>query len=77
MEGQKQNEPLWLPRGSVRAIIVLGALFVVAFPVMIFVFRATDIPQGVKEIILFLAGGLIGLLKDYITQRSGEPPVSQ
>ncbi len=70
------NEPLWLPRGSVRAIIVLGALFIVGFPVLIFVFRSADIPQGVKEIILFLAGGLIGLMKDYIVQRADEPPKS-
>lgn len=65
-------KPLGLPEGSVRAILVLGALFAVVFPVMVFVFRSTDIPQGVKEVLIFLAGALTGLLKDYINYRSTE-----
>lgn len=67
-------KPLGLPEGSVRAILVLGALFAVVFPVLIFVFRSTDIPQGVKEVLIFLAGALTGLIKDYINQRNGDAP---
>lgn len=41
-------------------------------PVFVFVFRGEnyDVPQGVKEIIIFVAGGSITLIKDYIVGRT-------
>lgn len=71
-------KPLWMPEGSVRAILVIGALLTVMIPVFVFVFRGEnyDVPQGVKEVIIFVAGGTIGLIKDYLTTRkeNGEQP---
>lgn len=66
---EKQSYPLWMPEGSVRAILVIGALLTVLVPIFVFVFRKEEIPQGVKEIVLFIAGGTISLIKDYITTR--------
>lgn len=67
-----KQHPLWMPEGSVRAILVIGSLLTVMIPVFVFVFRGEnyDVPQGVKEIIIFVAGGSITLIKDYIVGRT-------
>jgi len=63
------NEPLGLPRGSIRAILVLLAALTVIIPVFVYVFRGGEIPGTVKELVIFTAGGLMGLIKDYINYR--------
>lgn len=68
----EKSKPLWMPEGSVRAILVLGSLLTVLIPVLVFVFRKEDIPQSVKEVIIFIAGSTTGLIKDYITGRREE-----
>lgn len=61
--------PIWLPRGTVRAILVLIAMIAVVYPIFKLVTLGGTLDPAVKEIMLVLVGGLIGLVKDYITSR--------
>lgn len=66
------TQPLWLPKGSVRAILVLLMTVAIIFPVFKFVVFHEEIPQTVVQILSLLFGGLIGIVKDYFNSRSTE-----
>jgi hypothetical protein len=65
-----KNEPFGLPRGSVTAIMVLMFGFAVIFPLIRFSFFHEDIPQSVKEVVMFLAGGLMPVILKYMDSRA-------
>lgn len=77
MSDEVKKHPLWMPEGSVRAVLVLGALLTVIVPVFVYVFKSEDIPQGVKEVVILIAGGSLSLIKDYITHKSKTDDVEQ
>ena len=66
------DNPFWVPKGTVRSILVLMFSFAVIFPIFKFVTYQEEIPQSVKEILLFLSGGLIPIIKMYFDQRNNE-----
>lgn len=66
------RNPLWLPVGSVRAILVILMTLAIIVPVFKFVAFHEEIPQSVVTILSLLFGGLIGIVKDYFNLRSAE-----
>lgn len=70
------NEPLWLPPGSVRAIIVLIGLIAVVFPLFKLITWGGTMDQSVKEILLVIVGYLAGIINKYFEMRRNghEPP---
>ncbi len=64
--------PLWLPKGSVRAILVM----ILALPIPILLVRYgfyhEEIPQSVKEVILVLSGLIIQIIKEYFASRDSD-----
>lgn len=70
-------EPLGLPKGSVRAIILLALTAAVVIPVFVFMFRQTDIPPGIREFLTALVIADIGLIKDYLYNRSSAADAPQ
>lgn len=62
-------KPLGLPEGSVRAMILLGLVFGVVFPVLVFVFRQTDIPPTIDKYLTGLMTAVILLVREYIGLR--------
>ncbi len=68
------NNPLWLPPGTVRAIIVLAFAAAVVIPLLKFAAYREEIPQTVKEVVLFMAGSLYPLIAKYMEVRAKEQP---
>lgn len=64
------KEPLGLPTGTVRAVLVLLFGVAVIFPVFKFAAYEQDIPQSVKEIMLVLVGGLQAIISKYFEIRA-------
>ena len=72
MQWFKEDTPFWLPRGSIRAGIIIIITWAVVFPIFKLVVYEQDIQPGIEKIIIFLAGALTGILKDYMTVRKEE-----
>ena len=68
------TQPLWLPPGTVRALLVLGLTWSVILIMGKFAVMQQDIPAGVKEVMMALLPAIVLLIKDYITIRNGQPP---
>lgn len=66
------NNPLALPKGSVRAMLVILFGVAVVFPIFKFAVYQQEIPQTVKEIMLVLVGGLQPIIKSYFDVREKE-----
>lgn len=62
--------PLGLPEGSVRAIILIALTSAIVIPVFVFMFRQTDIPPGINQFLTTLVVADIALIKDYLSHRS-------
>lgn len=65
-------EPFGLPRGTIRAIIVLLFGIAIVFPIFKFAAYHEDIPQTVKEVMLVLVGGLQAIVNKYFELREKE-----
>jgi hypothetical protein len=66
------TQPLALPKGSVRALLVLLFGIAIVFPIFKFAAYHEDIPQTVKEIMLVLVGGLQAIVNKYFEIREKE-----
>lgn len=64
------TQPLWLPPGTVRALLVLGLTWSVILIMAKFAVMQEDIPPGVKEVMMALLPAIVLLIKDYISIRS-------
>jgi hypothetical protein len=65
----KKMEPLGLPKGSVRAIILVLLTLGITFPVFIFVFTHQEIPATVDKYLGTLMAGVILLIREYLGLR--------
>jgi hypothetical protein len=66
------QNPLWLPPGSVRAVLVLGLTFTVVAILLKFAAYHEDIPPGMEKFMTGAITAIVLLIKDYITQRGNE-----
>lgn len=65
-----KTQPLGLPPGTVRAILVLMAMVGILYPVFQLVTWQGTLDPAVKDVLLVLLGALPGLVKDYIAMRN-------
>lgn len=65
-----EDQPLWLPPGSVRALIVGSLTLCLAFVMVKYAFTKEDIPPTVEQLMASLLPALVLLIKDYINSRS-------
>lgn len=72
-----KNEPFGMPRGTVTAVIIFIFAFSVAFPLVRFSFWAQEIPQTVKEVVIFLAGSLTPLILKYMDSRAKDDEIQE
>lgn len=71
------TQPLWLPPGTVRAIIVLLGMIACVYPLFKLVTWGGTLDQSVKEILMLVIGYLTAIIKDYFGAREeerGGPP---
>lgn len=64
------DQPLWLPPGSIRAILVLGLTISLIMIMGKFAVMQQEIPAGVLEIMKMLLGPIVLLIDRYIQTRS-------
>ena len=62
--------PLWLPPGTVRALIVIMAMWGILFPVVKLVAWEGTLDPAVKDILLVLLGALPGFINKYMEVRT-------
>jgi len=55
--GMRKNEPLWLPKGSIRALIAL----VLIISTVIFIAKRFELPQAWFSIVAAMAGYYFGM----------------
>lgn len=65
------DQPLWLPPGSIRAMIVLVGLVAVVFPLFKLITWGGTMDQSVKEILLVIVGYLTAIINKYFESRNG------
>lgn len=76
--GRKQSKwfdktkPLWLPEGTVRALIVLGLTYAIIVILFKAILMQQEIPSGVAQIVRELLPALVLIIKQYIDQRTSE-----
>jgi hypothetical protein len=76
----QRDQPLWLPPGSVRALLVLGLTAAIIGIMLKFAILKEDIPAGVLQVMQSLLPAIVLLIKDYISMRTngqshnGTPP---
>lgn len=69
----KKYEPLWMPRGSVRAIMAL--LVVLSLPGVILLYSfGYDLPESVMA---FVTAVVLLVVREYFGSRKEEPPVDE
>ena len=68
-----KTQPFGLPKGTVRAILVLMAMVGILYPVFKLVTWQGTLDPAVKDVLLVLLGALPGLVKDYISMRNEQP----
>lgn len=63
------KNPLWLPKGSIRALIVL--ILVAPIPILLlrYGFYKEEIPLTVKDVVLVVMGYIFAMVKDYFASR--------
>lgn len=64
--------PLWMPKGSVRAIIVFVLILPVPILLLRYGFMHEEIPSSVKDVILVLTGFIFKIIEAYFTSRDTE-----
>ena len=67
-----KSKPLWLPDGTVRALLVLGLTWAVVVIMLKFAVYREEIPQSVEKIMMALLPAIVLLIERYITTRSEE-----
>jgi len=67
-----KQTPLWLPPGTVRALVILGLTYALIFVILKFALLKEDVPPGVMQIMLSLLPALVLLIREYIGQRAKE-----
>lgn len=67
-------QPLWLPQGSVRALLVISLTIAVVVVVLKSVAFGTDIPQNVSALLDKLLPAIVVLISQYINARNGSKP---
>lgn len=76
MEEQKQrwfnpDKPLWLPEGTVRALLVGGLTWALILIIIRFSMFTQEIPQSVASLLDKLLPALVLLIQGYINNRNG------
>jgi len=56
MENNNNNNPLWLPKGSIRSIIALG----IVSAAIVAVFKLIEVPQPLWDLALVVIGFYFG-----------------
>lgn len=69
---QKRNSPLGLPEGSIRALLVIMFSVAIVVPLFKSTLYQTEIPQGTRELLMFLFGALTQIISRYFESRKGE-----
>ena len=72
MQFFNDNQPLWLPAGTIRAVLVLSLTFTIIAILLKFAAYHEDIPPGMKEFMTGAITAIVLLIKDYINQRADE-----
>ena len=72
MQFFNDKQPLWLPAGTIRAILVLSLTFTIIAILLKFAAYHEDIPPGMKEFMTGAITAIVLLIKDYISQRGDE-----
>jgi hypothetical protein len=66
------NEPLWLPKGTVRALLVLGLTWALIVVMLKFAILQQEIPASVEKVMMAMLPAIVLLVKDYISARNGK-----
>ena len=69
--------PLWMPKGSIRALIVI--ILILPVPVLLFRygFAHEEIPISVKDVILVMTGFIFKIIEVYFQARNGDENTEQ
>jgi len=67
-----KEQPFGLPKGTIRALLVVLFGVAVVFPIFKFAVYEQDIPQSVKEVMLVLVGGLQSIIAKYFDIRKDD-----
>jgi hypothetical protein len=70
----KEN-PLWVPQGTIRALLVLGLTWALIIIMLKFAVYKEEIPATVKELMASLLPAIVLLIKDYLSLRKSEAQI--
>lgn len=67
-----KSQPLWLPQGTVRALVVLGLTYAIVVILLKSILLETDVPPGVAQYMRELTPAVVLIIKGYIDSRATE-----